>query len=81
MKRTDLLQRAEIRSLAVEPDTDARSALGVSMRSGGVVISDNCVAGRLCEPGDGADCRARSRDDANQLLRVPEIPFFDPVHP
>lgn len=38
------------------------------MKSGVVVVSDDCVAGRLCVPSDDADCRARSRGAANQLL-------------
>ncbi|WP_437797208.1 hypothetical protein [Sorangium sp. So ce693] len=48
-------------------------------KSGAVIASDDRVTDCLREPGDGADCRARSRDEANQLLRVPEIPFFEPV--
>lgn len=80
VRQTGLLQRTDIRALVVELDTDARGALGASMKKSCVVIaSDDCVAGCLCEPGDDADCRARSRGAANQLLRVPEIPFFDPV--
>jgi hypothetical protein len=51
------------------------------MKAGVAIIACACVTGQLRDPGDGEGCRARSRNAENQLLPVPEIPFFDGVHP